>query len=374
MKKKVMYLLEYPLDLPGGAQMSTESLCQGLTGTEFEPVVVCPELLKNNVDYPFRILTYPMGEKRIPNLLKRLRAFLCIIRRESPEIIHCQMPESLITFGILRGIGQFRRIKLVFTDRGLFYGYRRHSMAAMKFALKRVDRMLTTTEYNRTLWEEGSRIRPITVVANTISNAFGTYEPDKRTNKGFVLGFAGRVCEEKNWPLAVELVRRVREAGIEFQIEIVMSVFEPGDMEIVKQTVDAMKETAGAENVRSHLDFNQQQMADFYYGVDVFVMTSRFESFGKAAVEAMSRKCIVVSTDVGGLPEVIGRRENLYQEEHLEKAVAYIKDLWQNSKTREADREYFYRRYQENYSQEKCLSDHLKIYRELDCGQTGLKQ
>lgn len=64
MKTKVIYLLEYPIDLPGGAQMSTESLCEGLIPTEFEPIVICPELLKKKKeDFPFRIITYPMGEK-----------------------------------------------------------------------------------------------------------------------------------------------------------------------------------------------------------------------------------------------------------------------------------------------------------------------
>lgn len=367
MKTKVIYLLEYPIDLPGGAQMSTESLCEGLIPTEFEPIVICPELLKKKKeDFPFRIITYPMGEKRIPNLLLRLLFFWKILRKERPEIVHIQMPESLITYGMLRWIGLFRRTKLVFTDRGLFYGYRKHSMMLMKSALRHADRMLTTTQFNRRLWEEGSSIRPIGVVANTISNAFKAFDPGKRNHEGFVIGFAGRVCEEKNWPLAVELVRRMKEAGIAFQVEIVMSVFEPGDMDVVDKTVGGMKEILGEENVRSHLDFNQQQMADFYYGLDLFVMTSRFESFGKAAVEAMSRKCAVVSTDVGGLSEVIGRKQNLYQEDHPEKAVAYIRDLWQDRKKREEDQEYFYRRYQENYSQERCLSDHLKIYRELN--------
>lgn len=364
MKKKVMYLLEYPIDLPGGAQMSTESLCEGLTGTEFEPVVVCPKLLKKEKEaYPFRIMEYPMGEKRIRNLWMRLWAFFRMIRREKPEIIHIQMPESLITYGILRGFGCFRGIRLIFTDRGLFYGYRRHSMAAMKFALRHVDAMLTTTQFNRRLWENGSSIRPVRVVANTVSNAFGEYDPSRRNHPGFVLGFAGRVCEEKNWPLAVRLVRMVKEAGVDCQVEIVMSVFGPGDMDVVEETVGGMKQALGEENVRSHLDYSQKQMSDFYYGVDIFVMTSQFESFGKAAVEAMSRKCAVVSTDVGGLSEVIGRTENLYQAEYPEKAVAYIKNLWQDSRKRKEDQEYFYRRYREEYSQEKCLADHLKIYR-----------
>ena len=66
--------MEYPIDLPGGAQLSTEIIARSLSsdpGAGYEAVVICPELLSHGADdYPFRIRTYPMGEKRFPNLLK----------------------------------------------------------------------------------------------------------------------------------------------------------------------------------------------------------------------------------------------------------------------------------------------------------------
>lgn len=367
MKKKVMYLLEYPLDLPGGAQMSTHSLCTGLMDSDFLPQVVCPHLLKHRVEeYEFPVFTYPMGEKRIKNLFMRVLAFWKIIKKQKPDIIHIQMPESLITYGILRGFGFFRRIRLVFTDRGLFYGYRKHSMVLMKHALKHCDKMLCTTAFNQKLWEEGTSIRPIEVVANTISDRFRTYEEEKRkSTEDFVLGFAGRICEEKNWPLVNVICRRLKEEGVSFKVAIVMSVFEENDMNVVKEVVGTLEHDLGKENVMSFLDFTQEQMADFYYMEDVFVMTSRFESFGKAAVEAMSRKCAVVSTDVGGLREVIGKEENLYQENNLEPCIAYIKRLYVDKDKRKEDQEFFFHRYQTEYSQSKCLNDHLKIYADL---------
>ena len=47
--KKILYLMEYPIDLPGGGQMSTETLCTGLTEmSDYKPYVCCPELLNKN--------------------------------------------------------------------------------------------------------------------------------------------------------------------------------------------------------------------------------------------------------------------------------------------------------------------------------------
>ena len=150
--KKIVYLMEYPIDLPGGAQMSTLSICNALAeDTQFEPVVICPELLKHRrEEYSFRILTYPMGESRIKNLLIRKRAFNKYIASESPDLIHIEMSESLITYGFIRK--KFRNIKFIYTDRGLLYGYRKRSRIFMFPALRDSAMLITTTVFKKNLW------------------------------------------------------------------------------------------------------------------------------------------------------------------------------------------------------------------------------
>lgn len=358
-KKKIAYLLEYPLDLAGGAQMSTESLCRGLLSTGYESVVVCPALLKKKTsDYPFAVREYPMGEKRINNLLIRIKAFKRILKEEKPDIVHIQMPESLITYG-LTGLSY----KMIFTDRGLYYGYRPHTMLPMKIFLKKAEVLLTTTDFNRNMWYEGSSVRPIEKVANTISEKFLEFDASKKAeNELLTIGFAGRICEEKNWPFAVKLVEFLAEKGLKFKVKLVLSVFEEGDDEKVTSVISGMGAAVGRDNLEFHQDYNQQQMQEYYYGVDVFIMTSVFESFGKAAVEAMSRKCALLSTRAGGLPEVIGREENLYDENSLSKVFDYLMRCDADREFLKREQEYFYSRYRESFSQDRCLKDHLAIY------------
>jgi len=371
-KKVVAFLMEYPLDLAGGAQMSTESLCMGLLKSEYKPVVICPHLLsKKQEDYPFMIITYDMGENRIVNLIKRVAAFRKIIKALNPDIVHVQMPESLVTYG-LTGIRPMEKggPAFIFTDRGLFYGYRKHTMLLMKWTLKKAQLLLTTTQFNKQLWEKGSKIRPIGMVANTISDKFIEYDDEKRRalragDDRLSIGLAGRICEEKNWPFAVSLIQQVAAAGIPIRVKLVLSVFEKGDDDRVKSIVEGIEKAIGSENLEFHQDYNQQQMQEYYYGVDVFVMTSCFESFGKAAVEAMSRKCAVISTAVGGLPEVIGKEDNLYTVDTVQRAVDYIRKASEDKQFLQEEQEYFYRRYKDNFTKEKCLKDHLKVYKEI---------
>src|SRR6202000_2985136 len=48
----------------------------------------------------------------------------------------------------------------------------------------------------------------------------------------------------------------------------------------------------------------QEQMEEILAVADLFLLTSEYESFGLAALEAMAAGVPVVSTNAGGLPEI----------------------------------------------------------------------
>ena len=306
-----------------------------------------------------------MGESRGMNLLKRIRAFREMITDEKPDLIHIEMSESLITYGFVRR--SFRDIPYIYTDRGLFFGYRRRSRLFMDPVLKYADMLITTTEYNRGLWTEGSEIRPVCTIPNTISERyFGTYDPGKRSRHDKpVIGLAGRICVEKDWPFACDMIDAIAGTGLDFKVSIVLSTFEKGDDEQVDIILNRIKNAVGEDDLEAHLNYSQEQMSDFYYGVDIFLMTSVFESFGKAAVEAMSRKCAVVSTSVGGLPEVVGLPENLYTKDEPQKGAEIVRALAEDLKELSGQREYFYQRYRDNYTETAYIERHVKLYDEF---------
>ena len=49
----------------------------------------------------------------------------------------------------------------------------------------------------------------------------------------------------------------------------------------------------------------QEALQQWYSKMDIVLMPSRSEGFGLTAIEAMSNGCVVVSSNVGGLPEVV---------------------------------------------------------------------
>ncbi len=357
--------MEYPIDLPGGAQLSTEMIAAALAVDPqygFESVVICPELISRKVsDYPFRIRTYPMGEKRFPNLLKRIKAFKKYIREEAPDLIHIEMSESLITYGFIQG--SFKGKNHIYTDRGMLFGYRKRSRFFMDPVLKTASCILTTTDKNRLLWSENTAFGPVFTIPNTISRLFEEYDSEKKKKDGrLVIGFAGRVCVEKDWGKVPVIVKALNERGLDFEVHLVLSLYEKGDREFADRLKEDIEAVIGPERLEYREDLSQKEMSDFYYGLDLFIMTSVFESFGKAAVEAMSRKCDIMSTDVGGLPEVIGREDNLYSMERMEKLTDHVERISRDTEFLREEQEYFFNRYHERYTTDSYINKHLEIY------------
>lgn len=380
--KKIMYLCEFPIDLPGGGQMSTQTLCEGIMGEEYETIAVCPNLLKNKPsDYAFRVIEYSSDENReknkvlrVLNFLRRIGSFYRIIRKEKPDLIHVSMSESLITYGFLRCLGVFKRIPFIYTDRGLCYGYRKYSKKCILKTLKHAERMICTTHFNENLWLKEGVGCDITVIPNTISSVFEEYDINKRSDmrqrynfkdEDFIIGFAGRISEEKDWDFVPVLVKALKEDGLDFKIALVISIYEEGDAAFVADICNKITDCIGKENLLYLQDLNQREMADYYYLNDVFVMSSMFESFGKAAVEAMSRKCAVLSTSVGGLTEVIGREDDLYTKDNVLKFVKRMRELKENPSLMAAEREYYYERYRSNYTRDVHLKAHKALYFEI---------
>ena len=71
----------------------------------------------------------------------------------------------------------------------------------------------------------------------------------------------------------------------------------------------SMEEQAAQLGCASHIRFvgrqPQEELWQWYTQMDIVLMPSRSEGFGLTAIEAMAHGCVMVASDVGGLPEVV---------------------------------------------------------------------
>jgi glycosyltransferase involved in cell wall biosynthesis len=99
---------------------------------------------------------------------------------------------------------------------------------------------------------------------------------------------------------------------------------------------------------------------------EIFVMSSKYEGFCNAMVEAMVAKNAVIASNVDPLPEVLGEKNGLFFEqgnaEDLSKKMMY---LYQNEKTRKNLAKKAKKYAIDNYSLDRCVDEYKKVYQGL---------
>jgi D-inositol-3-phosphate glycosyltransferase len=120
-----------------------------------------------------------------------------------------------------------------------------------------------------------------------------------------MLLFVGRLDAIKDLDLLLASVARMRTEAV---LHIVGG--DPdGDPELERLRALA-RELGIAERVRFPGAVAQRDLPDYYRAADALAVTSRYESFGLAAVEALASGLPVVAAQVGGLPSIITHGEN----------------------------------------------------------------
>ena len=73
----------------------------------------------------------------------------------------------------------------------------------------------------------------------------------------------------------------------------------------------------------------QEELAQWYDRMDIVLMPSRSEGFGLTAIEAMANGCVMVASNVGGLPEVVrdGVCGMLHRTENVQDMAAKVSEL-----------------------------------------------
>lgn len=240
-----------------------------------------------------------------------------------------------------------------------------------------MDALLAPSAYLRArlLHEFGFEgVRPVHVVPNVLDTARFDYREPARVPERPVILWVGKLDAHKNWrdALAIAAAAVARRP---------CELWMVGGYTAPEETVTPVLRLATRLEIFDCLRWIQRvdypAMPCFYSMAAAsggcLLITSKDESFGMAAVEAMACRCPVVASRVGALPEVLDgpHQAGLYSLHHVEAAAARVASLLDDPSEREALAEQGRRKVCERYSLQVAGETYLRVLASLKRGGSG---
>lgn len=372
----ILLMSDNSLETVGGEQESTKIIIQGIKELFTVGVIQPGEIKRPLFGAEYYQLTL---HTRIKHLIKQPISFLKyilkvrkVVNNKTPQVIHTQ---AQVSFFIIALLSKFRLISkntsIIHTERGLYTKYNRLIKQVFHFFIKELDVLVTTTEFNMKYWKDAIHSRGVNldfkVIENTAGELFEIYDKslEKSGSDNLVIGFAGRYCDWKNWPLAVEICKNLNVLlGEKLYVKMAVGCL---DDKAVRDTKNMFVKLDGflGNRFKGEINIDMKAMDKFYYDLDVFVLTSNYntESFGRTLVEAMSRRTIVLTTNAGGSVEVVGDNRNVC--ETADEFINQILHFFKNTDIMESEKEKNYIRAKRVYSLKNNIDKHIKMYTDI---------
>ncbi len=265
--------------------------------------------------YGFAYDTVPVGVKTNDGPLRILRAIqriYSLLKISSFDLVHthgyfadiCALP-----------VAKMLGINSVSTCHGFIGNDRKLRFYNMldRLSLRLSKGIITVSEdIMESLTTSGIKKHRIKVIQNAISQPCEVTKVQTRRNKSskslsldsskFVIGYIGRLSEEKGVKYLIEAASILRDKNVDFKLIVVGDGPERAELE------NLVKERSLEEQV-VFVGF-QTDVATWLTTFDVFVLPSLTEGTPMALLEAMSMGIPVIATAVGGVPKVLSDGKN----------------------------------------------------------------
>ena len=293
-----MKILQFVADgAPGGGTNHVMQLLTGL-GADYKNV-----LLTQKDTYLFN-LAKSQGIKVIGGDFFRGRmdrAAVSMVRQalaaEQPDLVHCHGGRA----GFFRSFLS-DTIPTAYTVHGFHHAQKSlipktMGWMAEYWTMRRMDHVFFVSDYDRQLAER-QKLLPSNKSYRVVHNGIAPLKPNPTSDR-LGVGFIGRFVYQKNPELFLDVVERLPE------LDFVMA----GGGELDEKIRNDVERRGLGDRVTLVGSLDHKSALEFISKLDVLVMTPRWEGLPLLPLEAMFMRVPVVSTAVGGIPEVIRHGE-----------------------------------------------------------------
>lgn len=292
-----------------------------------------------------------------PKLKQRLRTI-------KPHILHMdEEPYNLATWLAVRQARAAEVKSLFFSWQNIFQRYPFPFNLMEKKVLDSVDYAIMGNEASVEVWRKKGYQGPLTIIPQFGVEPEKFHPPEKRhTGRGFVIGSAGR--------------RLVPEKGVDLLLRAVAKL--PGIWRL--HIAGDGPERPGLEQLARELGIDERvyfdgvipsdQMPAYLGQLDALVLSSRTipnwkEQFGRVLVEAMACEVVVVGSDCGEIPNVIGDAGLIFPEDDVNALSECLQSLHRDDDLRIRLAKMGRQRILDNYTQQSVAEKTVAVYRKM---------
>ena len=343
-------LICIPCLLTGGTEIQTLNTVQALVQGGNDVTVACyfehsPEIVARYREAGAKVeLFSPNGERvtgyrSITFLYKHLRR---IVKQVRPDVAHVQYmtPGATVILllwlmGVKNIIATAHTAGDIYKDLRLIHFLQRHCLRAFTCITELAERSFFGTSQLYTP-ETVLKKRNHFTIHNclSINNSRISIDNSKLSAlnskpNSYTLGVVSRLEKIKGMDLVVPAFAEVLKRHPNTRLIVV------GDGSLRSSMKQQTAELNCAENIKWVGRQPQEELAKWYSQMDIVLMPSRSEGFGLTAIEAMANGCVVVASNVGGLPEVVrdGVCGLLHRSEYITDMAENISMLINNKDT-----------------------------------------
>ena len=288
----------------GGSSTSLLDIVGRLDRSRYEPLVLCPEegpLPDRLREAKIPVVIHSLSKMTRGQLLKfgwEVPWYSRFLRREKIALIHGNTGcwrRSIVMAARMRGIPYLQHVRNPVND------------FATDFAFKYAARIITNShQVGESLRADENYAAKTTTIYNAVDLAQYSDTDNRRdeftSEQGPFIGTVGQLVPRKGITTAIEAMRAIVERYPNAVLMIV-GCSPPGDDEYEQICLAKTKELGLEANVK-FMGYRRDIPA-LMRTMDLFVLCTRSEPFGKVIVEAMAASCPTVATAVGGIPEII---------------------------------------------------------------------
>lgn len=150
---------------------------------------------------------------------------------------------------------------------------------------------------------------------------------DNENHEGIYLITAGRLSKQKNQKLLIDAIKVLCREYKNISLRIL------GDGPLRDELKDYVQNNGLDKAI--HFEGNVDHVEEYFSKSDIFVLTSSYEGLPLVILEAMAAQLPIISTDVGGIKDIVTNNGILVEAENIDELVNALRELIEDKRLRE---------------------------------------